>query len=51
MVLGVALGGFVKVELQQQWPQQGVSRSEATLADVRSVTVRVATGVVTVARL
>lgn len=51
MVLGVAWSDLVEVDLQQQWLQQGVSRSEATTAVVQSLTVRGAAVVVAVDRL
>ena len=51
VVLGVGCSDLVEVDLQQQWLQQGGSRSEATTAVVQSLTVRGAAVVVTVDRL
>ena len=51
VVLGVAWSDLVEVDLQQQWLQQGGSRSEATTVVVQSLTVRGAAVVVAVDRL
>ena len=51
MVLGVAWSDLVEVDLQQQWLQQGGSRSEATIAVVQSLIVRGAAVVVAIDRL